>query len=392
MALSIPSAIYDYVLYYECAQKDWLDYRKRSQVKGDGSLMNAIKWDVTYSIHPNDTGGATKFGIIKTTWESFVKGNPGKGYKMDLNSMDRKGWTDVVGWFWNTYSHAAKCANYACACLLFQMSWGGFAKAGDLASALRKNADKTDYQFISKGSSFQKIADATHAYTDPMKAFSIMRNSILTYYFNISTRSYVNSIGKSNDVYRVGWFNRVAIPFSLHGFFIDVSLNGGKGLGLRYESTISDWDAAITSHIKNGARGIIKLLDWGASPETIEQLSADGGSSFGYLPSGSDASSGSYIYNASGSSSGSYGSCGGVYNLGDYSNAPDAQITYQQTQNRDEVLNTLVGGSYTPDQVKKCPELITSDKKKNQPPSTTASAATATATSSTTTNTTTSGS
>ena len=223
-----------------------------------------------------------------------------------------------------------------------------------------------------------------------MKAFSIMRNSILTYYFNISTRSYVNSIGKSNDVYRVGWFNRVAIPFSLHGFFIDVSLNGGKGLGLRYESTIADWDAAITSHIKNGARGIIKLLDWGASPETIEQLSADAASSYGYSESGSDGYSGGYNY--SGSSGGSYGGCGGVYNLGDYSNAPDAQITYQQTQSRDEILNTLVGGSYTPDQVKKCPELITSDKKKKQTAPTTASTATSTSTSSPTTNTTTSGS
>ena len=85
--LAIPPAIYDYVLYYECAQKDWLDYRKRSQVKGDGSLMDSIKWDVTFTIHPNDTGGATKFGIIATVWESFVKSNPSKGYNKDLNSV-----------------------------------------------------------------------------------------------------------------------------------------------------------------------------------------------------------------------------------------------------------------------------------------------------------------
>jgi hypothetical protein len=364
--LTIPAAIYDYVLYYECAQKDWLDFRKRSQVKGDGSLMNAIKWDVTFSIHPNDTGGATKFGIIATTWESFVKGNPGKGYNKDLNSMNRQGWIDVVGWFWNSYSYASSAANYACACLLFQMSWGGFSKASKLADALKSSADKTDYKFISSSNSYRRIADATHAYTDPMKAFSIMRNSILSYYFNISTPTYINSIGKKNDVYRVGWFNRVAIPFTLYGLYVDVTLNGGKGLGLKYESTIADWDAAISQHMQNGAKGIIKLLDWGVDPASMEQMMADAGSSYGYFASGSDASSGSYIYNSSGSGGGSYGGCGGVYNLGDYSNAPDAQIVYQQTQNRDEVLSTLVGGSYTPDQVKKCPELITSDKKKNE--------------------------
>ena len=65
-----------------------------------------------------------------------------------------------------------------------------------------------------------------------------------------------------------------------------------------------------------------------------------------------------------GSSSGAYGGCGGVSQLGNYSNAPDMQIVHQQTQSKEEVLNTLVGGSYTPDQVKKCAELITADKKK----------------------------
>ena len=33
--------------------------------------------------------------------------------------------------------------------------------------------------------------------------------------------------------------------------------------------------------------------------------------------------------------------------------------------NKEDVLNTLVGGSYTPENIKKCSELITSDKKKN---------------------------
>ena len=55
---------------------------------------------------------------------------------------------------------------------------------------------------------------------------------------------------------------------------------------------------------------------------------------------------------------------GGVYQLGNYTNAPDMEIISQQTQNREDVLNTLVKGSYMPNDIKKCSELITSDKKK----------------------------
>lgn len=357
--LAIPPAMYDYVLYYECAKKDWLDYRKKSQVKGDGSLMDSIKWDVTFSIHPNDTGGATKFGIIASVWESFVKNNPSKGYNKDLNSMNRQGWLDVVGWFWNSMSSAGLAANYACGCLLFQMSWGGFSSAGKLVETLRKNADKKDYTFISKGNNYRKIADATHAYEDPMKAFGIMRNAILSYYFNISRPDFVNKSGKSNSVFRVGWFNRAAIPFSMYGLYADVSLNGGKGLGLKYESTVADWDAAISQHMKNGSRGLVKLLDWGVNPETVENLMSNASS---YNNSAFESSNSS----SSNSSSGAYGACGGVNQLGNYSNAPDMKITPQQTQSREEVLKTLVEYSYTPDQVKKCSELITSDKKKNK--------------------------
>lgn len=70
--------------------------------------------------------------------------------------------------------------------------------------------------------------------------------------------------------------------------------------------------------------------------------------------------------NSTGTSSGVYGGCSGVSQLGNYSNSPDTQKSNQQTQShREDVLNTLVGGSYSPKQVKKCEELITSDKKKN---------------------------
>ena len=65
-------------------------------------------------------------------------------------------------------------------------------------------------------------------------------------------------------------------------------------------------------------------------------------------------------------SGGAYGGCSGVYQLGNYSNTSNTNmvIKKQQTKNREEVLNTLVSNSYTPDQVKKCSELISADKKK----------------------------
>ena len=63
-------------------------------------------------------------------------------------------------------------------------------------------------------------------------------------------------------------------------------------------------------------------------------------------------------------SGGAYGGCSGVYQLGNYSNTPNMVIKKQQTKNREDVLNTLISNSYTPDQVKKCSELISADKKK----------------------------
>ena len=44
--LTPPPALYDYVLYYECAEKDWIGGKSsvKTNVKGDGSLMDYINW------------------------------------------------------------------------------------------------------------------------------------------------------------------------------------------------------------------------------------------------------------------------------------------------------------------------------------------------------------
>jgi hypothetical protein len=107
-----------------------------------------------------------------------------------------------------------------------------------------------------------------------MVAFGIIRNAALTHYYNISTPTFINSIGKKNDVYRMGWFNRVAIPFTPYGFYLSLGPDG-KYLGLKYESTIEEWDEKVMSYIQNGAQRMVKVFDWGMDPESIENLIAN---------------------------------------------------------------------------------------------------------------------
>ena len=353
--LNPPLALYDYVLYFECAIKDWINYKLKLKIKGDGSLMDAINWKSTYSYDPDDKGGKTLFGVTEMAWQEFVKRYPNKGYSKDLNTMGKQGWLDQISWFWNNNSCAGECANYACAFVMFQMVWGGFSKSAqtNLLNTLKTNAEKKDYPFITDGTIYKRIADATHAFNDPMVAYDYMRKSLTSYYYNISTPD------KTNKKYRVGWLNRAALPFTPYGLYIGTSVDG-KSAGLRYESTLPDWDATIVRLIENNTKGYIKIFDWGADPSTIEKLTASVGtydySSF--INSNASSSSSSFL-------SGLYSGCGGVYQLGNYTNALNTQMTPQQTKNKEDVLNTLLGGSYTPNNVKKCAELITSDKKKN---------------------------
>lgn len=354
--LPIPPALYDFVLYYECAAKDWNRGSNKTAIKGDGSLRDMINWNSTYSYDPDDAGGKTLFGVTESAWQSYVKAYPNKGYSKDLNTMGMNGWHDEIAWFWDTYSHAGKSANYACAFILFQMSWGGFnTNALDrMLDTLKTNADKSDYPFVSSGGRYTKISDATHAFTDPMIAYDFMRKSLAQYYYNISTPD------KTNSKYRNGWLTRSALSFTPYGLYIPTTVSY-KTAGLKYESTLEQWEEAAKRLVENNTSGYVKIIDWGTTPESIERMSSNA-FDYSYTPSSYSSSSyGGY------SSSGSYGGCGGVYNLGDYSNAPDMQIIHQQSQSREDVLNTLMAGSYTPDEVEKCAELITSEKKKNVP-------------------------
>ena len=353
--LTPPPALYDFVLYFECASKDWVKGANKSSISGDGSLLNLINWNSTYSYDPDDKGGKTLFGVTETTWQNYVKRYPDKGYSKDLNSMGKKGWLDQIDWFWNEQSNAGKCANYACAFLMFQMAWVGFSAntQSKLLSTLKTNADIKDYNFITTGSNYKKIADATHAYKDPMIAYDFMRKSVSAYYYNISTPD------KTNKKFRMGWLNRSALSFTPYGLYVPITMDGKKA-GLQYSSTLDEWESTAIRLAQNNTSGYVKIVDWGTEPESIEKMSSN--------PHNYESAIQTYAVNPSnGSSSGAYGGCGNVSQLGNYTNTtsnPSQQNKNQKTKNRESVLNTLVKGSYTPNSVKKCQELLSSDKKK----------------------------
>lgn len=350
--LNPPAALYDYILYYEPSQKGWKDASKRLKLTGDGSSVDAVNWSMAAETTKGDSGGATKFGVTHKTWKKY--GTKGKS----LNEMTKEEWIKIVNeYFWEDFSYASSCANYACAFVMFQMVWGGFSGLNNVFSDLKSQADKTDYKF--SGSGYKKIANATHAFSDPMKAYLILRKHLNSYYYNLSAP------GKKNAQFRMGWLTRSVFSFTFNGLYIPSTISY-KTLGLSTGSTLEQWDSATTSHIQSGAKGMNKILDWSTSPDSVTQLgysstSSYDSSSYSYNGSGFNPYSSS-LYQSLISSDAKYG---GVYKLGNYASQPDAEIEYKQSQNKDDVLNTLVNGSYEKEEIKKCVELISPDKKKN---------------------------
>lgn len=354
--LSIPPALYDYVLYYECAKKDWIDYNKKTSIKGDGSLTNYINWNSTYSYDPDDKGGKTLFGVTELSWQTFVEKYPNKGYSKDLNSMGKKGWYDQINWYWSEKSSAGKCANYGCAFLIFQMVWGGFGVSNQnvLLDTLKANADIKDYNFITSGNNYRKIADATNAYTDSMIPYDYMRKAIAAYYYNISSPS------NSNKKFRMGWLNRTALAFTPYGLYVPTKVDGTTA-GLSYTSSLSDWETTAIQLAINNTKGYVKIMDWGSEPESIEKIT---NSSYDF-----EAAANTYVVKSSNNTNNSnvYSGYGSVSQLGNYikmAETQKSQDTHHQTKNRENILNELINGSYIPKTIKKCLELTSSDKKK----------------------------
>lgn len=340
--LSIPNSLYDFILFCECAKKDWIneDSSVKTQIKGDGSLMNYINWNVGYSNNPNDSDGNTKFGVTENTWKSFVKNNPNKGYNDDLNSMNQQGWKDVIEHYWGeNMSSAAYAKNYACAYALFDMKWLGFNGLTYVLNELKKNANIQNYNFITNGSVYRKIADATHAYVDPMFAYETIRKARYTYLYNSSTPE------NNNKVHRVGWLNRSVLSFSPYGLFVIISGN----TGLEYNSTLTEWERVMNNWSidwsKGNKKGYVRIHDWGASQQYIASVlniqNGTGTNSNTYLAVNSTTSS--TTSSSTTSSSTTYSGAGGVSQLGSYSNSQttNSQTTNSQILNAKSILNKI---------------------------------------------------
>ncbi len=356
--LTPPPALYDYVLYYECADKDWIGGNSsvKTNIKGDGALMSSINWNSTYSYDPDDSGGKTLFGVTEFAWKAFVGNYPNKGYNANLNSMGKQGWIDIIGYYWNDYSCGAKSANYACAFALFQMAWGGFSNKNleKLLKTIKTNADKKNYSFIESGGYYTKIADATHAYTNPMVAYDYIRKAKSAYLYNISAPD------KTNSKYRCGWLTRNTLAFTPYGLYVTKFTYDKAGKGLQYSSSLSQWENAAIEMARENKSGYVKIFDWGTPPESIEKPTLTP-NEYNYIEYNYTKSNNSSI----GLNGGLYiGNCG-IHQLGNYSNVQETPTKQtQQEQNREKILNTLIKGSYTPNDIKTCSELITTDKKK----------------------------
>ena len=264
-----------------------------------------------------------------------------------VRNFGRDIYCDIIKeYFWKEASCAHLCVNYACAILLFQITWQGFTPTGKLYNELKNNCDKKDYNFIKTGTYHKKIADATHAYSDPMKAYDIMVKYAYKHYYKLSNP------GNDYEKYRMGWMRRMIMAFTPYGLCVETGFCNNT---MKKSSTIEEWVSYSLSQLnKNNQYKVI--FSWNATPEQIAAMSSNIPS---YTPS-------SYNYNNStNSSTDNNNNYGSVYQMGDYSNMPDAQIISQQNQSREDVWNTLIGGSYMQDSVIKCEEFITTDKIKN---------------------------
>lgn len=57
---------------------------------------------------------------------------------------------------------------------------------------------------------------------------------------------------------------------------------------------------------------------------------------------------------------------GNIGQLGNYTNVTSKETIEQLYKKREDVLNTLIKGSYIPDAIIKCKELISPDKRKGE--------------------------
>ena len=83
----------------------------------------------------------------------------------------------------------------------------------------------------------------------------------------------ISAPNKTNNVYRMGWLNRIALSFTPYGLYMPITIDG-KAAGLNYNSTLDEWEATSIRLAQNNTKGFVKILDWGATPESIDKITS----------------------------------------------------------------------------------------------------------------------
>jgi len=258
---TLSGSLYDYLLFYECAVKDWLPGKHAQKLKiaqqAPGTLMNHINWNVKGTTVKGDSGGNTKCGITHKTWATWYKNNAAKyglSSGLNVNKMDKKGWLSYIDSNW------IKCANEACSIVLFQAKWGGWSKANSCLSLLKQKADITNYNYKTYGSVYEQIADATHAFKNPMDAFQIIRNSHQQYLYDLSAP------GMKNRKFRIGWMRREVATFQDDGLYVET---GNLANYVNENTSLHDWRATCKKQ-RGKIPGYVKLCSWDNMPTNPE--------------------------------------------------------------------------------------------------------------------------
>ena len=121
----IPASVYDYLLFYECASKDWLPGKSSQKINiaknSPGTLVDNINWSVGGTTVLGDRGGNTKCGITHSTWRDFYTKSAqkyGLNCGPEVDNMNKIGWLSYIDSKW------PKAANIACELIYFQWCWG----------------------------------------------------------------------------------------------------------------------------------------------------------------------------------------------------------------------------------------------------------------------------
>lgn len=318
---ALSGSLYDYLLFYECAAKDWKDLKSSNEklnvaTQAPGTLMNHINWGVSGTTVAGDSGGNTKCGVTHGTWSSWYTKNAGRyglNTGTDVNKMDKKGWMSLIDSWW------IGCANNACSLVLFQARWGGWSTVNSCLTLLKQHADIPGYSFKTSGDVYSKIADATHAYKNPMDAYQLIRNAHQEYLYNLSAP------GKKNSKFRKGWMRREVATFQDDGLYIET----GGLIGMTSDSmTLKEW-RALCNQQKGKLNGYVKLCSWDnmpSNPEAYDDI---------------DLSS---IVPDNGSGGGSNGGSGGGYSARFSGRRNDPHLSASKTKEPSEGL--LLGPSF----------------------------------------------